>query len=407
MADLKDRLSRRWDSHIAEKFDPPSFWTQDSKGNDFLDIHLPGFKHEEVRIELAPADHIKIEAERIVNENKCIYIDHTFPLPENSDIENILGKFEGEHLHITVPKIVVGENKKEDSQNRNGNGNGSTAEEISKDGEESKNKGENQRKHQQGLDAAMQSRDSNEKGKSNETCRVASFSKKTIEEREEKDSQLQNAIKYLKRNKGDSKGNDFLGIHLPGFKHEEVRIGVASADHIKIEGERIVNESKCIYIDHTFPLPENSDIENILGKFEGEHLQITVPKIVVEENKEEDSENRNGNGNGNGSTAEEISQDDEESKNNGENQRKHQQGLDAAIQSRDSNKKGKSNETCRVVSFSKETIKKREEKDRQLQNAIKYLERNKGVLLSVIISFWIGVWVSKHRIESPVKSDSR
>ena len=175
---------------------------------------------------------------------------------------------------------------------------------------------------------------------------------------------------------------------------------LASADHIKIEGERIVNENKCIYIDHTFPLPENSDIENILGKFEEEHLHITVPKIVVEENKEEDSENRDGNGNG--SNAEEISQDEEESKNNGENnQRKHQQGLDAAIQSRASNKKGKSNETRRVVSFSKETINRREEKDSQLQNAIKYLKRNKGVVLSVIISFWIGVWVSKPRSSCP------
>ncbi|OMO92706.1 hypothetical protein CCACVL1_06781 [Corchorus capsularis] len=93
MANLKES-SRRWPSHTAEKFVPTSFWTEDDKPNDVLHIHLPGFKHDEVRIELPSDGHIKIEGERIVNESKCIYIDQTFPLPENPDVDNIVGKFE-------------------------------------------------------------------------------------------------------------------------------------------------------------------------------------------------------------------------------------------------------------------------------------------------------------------------
>ncbi|XVF54266.1 hypothetical protein PTKIN_Ptkin05aG0166800 [Pterospermum kingtungense] len=184
MASLGDRWSRRWGSHIAELFHPPSSWTQDAEGNDLLHIFLPGFKPEEVRIELASAGLLKIEGERIVNENKCIYIDHTFPLPENYDIENIVGKFEGERLQITVPKIVTEEENKQQDSEIIGNGKGndsSTAEEISQQQDEE---------------------DGNKKGKSNEMCRVASFGEETIKKWEEKDNPLKITIKYLKRNKG-------------------------------------------------------------------------------------------------------------------------------------------------------------------------------------------------------------
>ncbi|XWS48065.1 hypothetical protein CRYUN_Cryun13aG0040400 [Craigia yunnanensis] len=205
MANLRDRWSQRWPSHIAEKFVPTSFWTLDAKGNYFLDIHLPGFKHEEVRIEPASAGHIKIEGERIVNENKCIYIDHTFPLPENSDTKNIVGKFEGDHLHITVPKIIVEENKEEGSENI-GNGNSTNAEESSQEEEEeeSNNNGENQTKHEQGHGAAIwKGHVGNKKGMSrDQSCRVASFPEKMIKKWEENDSPLEITIKCLTRNKG-------------------------------------------------------------------------------------------------------------------------------------------------------------------------------------------------------------
>ncbi|KAE8730725.1 hypothetical protein F3Y22_tig00002889pilonHSYRG00015 [Hibiscus syriacus] len=107
MSNARDRLSQRWPSHIAEKFVPTSYWTEDSEGNYLLDIDLPGFEHDEVRIEQESAGYIKVEGERIPDENRCIYIDQTFRLPENSDTENILGNFDGQHLCITVPKKII------------------------------------------------------------------------------------------------------------------------------------------------------------------------------------------------------------------------------------------------------------------------------------------------------------
>ncbi|XVE56996.1 hypothetical protein DITRI_Ditri04bG0056100 [Diplodiscus trichospermus] len=174
MANLEDRWSRRWPSHTAEKFVPTSFWTQDDEDNHVLDIDLPGFKHEEVRIELASDDHIKIEGERIVNENKCIYMDQTFKIPKNTDINNIGGKFEGERLLITFPKIIE-ENKQEDS-GIIGNGNTSNNVEESSHEEEEEKETNNNHENQTEL------RDRNTKRKSS-------------------DSPLETAIKCLGRNK--------------------------------------------------------------------------------------------------------------------------------------------------------------------------------------------------------------
>ncbi|KAK8692941.1 hypothetical protein V6N13_070542 [Hibiscus sabdariffa] len=178
MANAGDRRSQRWSSHIAEKFVPTSYWTVDSEGNYLLDIDLPGFKHEEVRIEQETAGYIKVEGERIPNENKCIYIDQTFRLPENSDTENILGKFDGQHLFITVPKKITVN---------------ATADQSSQE-EEDDHKDER-------IPRENETKDEAEKGikssSSDETCRVPSSKKP-----EGKEGLLSIVINGVKRNKG-------------------------------------------------------------------------------------------------------------------------------------------------------------------------------------------------------------
>ncbi|XP_021285693.1 18.2 kDa class I heat shock protein-like [Herrania umbratica] len=129
MANLGDL--RRSANRIAEKFVPTSDWTQDAKGN-YLFVDLPGFKKEELRLELTSTGHINISGERAVDENKSIYFVETLALPENSDTDNISGNFDGDFLHVTVPRRpVVEENKQEDDEiTRNENGN-PTAEKTS------------------------------------------------------------------------------------------------------------------------------------------------------------------------------------------------------------------------------------------------------------------------------------
>ncbi|PPD81471.1 hypothetical protein GOBAR_DD21589 [Gossypium barbadense] len=113
MADSKGSWSQRWPSHTVERVFPSwGDWTLDSDGNYRLDIDLPGFAQHEVKIRPDSDGSIRLEAETIVDESKCKYIDQTIQLPENSDIVNLYGRFRGQVLTITVPKKVNADDQK-------------------------------------------------------------------------------------------------------------------------------------------------------------------------------------------------------------------------------------------------------------------------------------------------------
>ncbi|XVF54264.1 hypothetical protein PTKIN_Ptkin05aG0166500 [Pterospermum kingtungense] len=191
MANLGD--GRQW--LIRAEFVPASDWSQDANAN-YLFLHLPGFKKEELRLELASTGHVIISGERIVNDNKSIYFHQSFALPENANMDKISGKFDGDFLHVTVPRrSAVEENKQQQIRNENhGNGIGDTSL-----NEETNRHGENPSKHEE-----QHGNHAQHQGEmiSNETYRVASFPKETIKNREKEDGSIEMANKFLKKNKG-------------------------------------------------------------------------------------------------------------------------------------------------------------------------------------------------------------
>ncbi|XP_062114970.1 inactive protein RESTRICTED TEV MOVEMENT 2-like [Humulus lupulus] len=82
---------------------PYSDWTEDSDGH-YLLVDLPDFNKEQVKIQVVNDGQIKIYGERKVNENKYIRFNQTFKAPQNSDLDGITANFDGEILHLTVPK---------------------------------------------------------------------------------------------------------------------------------------------------------------------------------------------------------------------------------------------------------------------------------------------------------------
>ncbi|KAK6924966.1 Alpha crystallin/Hsp20 domain [Dillenia turbinata] len=89
-----------------EQLEPPSGWTYDSNFY-YLLLDLPGFKNDEVKIEVDEAGYMKVSGERQYGENKFIGLDKTYKLPENIDMEGISGRFENDMLYvITIPKRV-------------------------------------------------------------------------------------------------------------------------------------------------------------------------------------------------------------------------------------------------------------------------------------------------------------
>ncbi|KAM7479983.1 hypothetical protein LguiA_028196 [Lonicera macranthoides] len=93
-------------SLVFVEFEPPSGWTEDPTSH-YLLVDLPEFKMEEVKLQVDNQDQIIVSGERKVAENKYARFEQKFRVPENSDIANVTGKFEGELLYVTVPKKKI------------------------------------------------------------------------------------------------------------------------------------------------------------------------------------------------------------------------------------------------------------------------------------------------------------
>ncbi|KAL8123532.1 uncharacterized protein LOC141717704 [Apium graveolens] len=90
---------------MLEELVPPSGWSQDSDSH-YLVLDLPGFKKEEVRLQVNNRGEIITSGERQTVGNKLVIrFLQNFKIPENSITEKITGKFEGEVLYVTIPKL--------------------------------------------------------------------------------------------------------------------------------------------------------------------------------------------------------------------------------------------------------------------------------------------------------------
>ncbi|PIA62528.1 hypothetical protein AQUCO_00200500v1 [Aquilegia coerulea] len=91
---------------VYEDFPPSSDWTHDSNCHVLL-IDLPGFKREELKVRVDNLRKVTVSGERQVSENKYSRFKQIYELPEDSDIDNISGRFDGGLLFIIIPKKKV------------------------------------------------------------------------------------------------------------------------------------------------------------------------------------------------------------------------------------------------------------------------------------------------------------
>ncbi|XP_011015283.1 PREDICTED: inactive protein RESTRICTED TEV MOVEMENT 2-like [Populus euphratica] len=158
----------------------------------------------------------------------------------------------------------------------------------------------------------------------------------------------------------------YLLVDLPDFKKEEVKLRVDDYGQIVVSGERLVNNnSKVIYFEQTFKLPENSDADKITGKFDGEILFVTVPK-QEETSVEPEYQNT--------ATATAISD---------ENRKRLEE-------------KG-SMDSYRLLS---RKYWRQEDEATPLEKAFEMIKKNKGILLTAVIAFSLGIIVTHHKLES-------
>ncbi|XP_076947606.1 uncharacterized protein LOC143619601 [Bidens hawaiensis] len=95
---------------VFEEFVPPSDWTEDSTCH-YLLVDLPGFRKQELKLQVDKGTHILVSGVRQATENRYKRFEQSFELPKDANTEKITGKFDGEILYISVPKKVEQQHK--------------------------------------------------------------------------------------------------------------------------------------------------------------------------------------------------------------------------------------------------------------------------------------------------------
>ncbi|MCE3216773.1 hypothetical protein HAX54_007989 [Datura stramonium] len=94
-------------TQVYEDFVPSTKLVQEEH-SDTLHLTLPGFKKEQLRVQLTKTGILKISGETPVGTpNKWLRFQKEFPVAENCDKSKISAKFENGILHVKQPKLVA------------------------------------------------------------------------------------------------------------------------------------------------------------------------------------------------------------------------------------------------------------------------------------------------------------
>ncbi|URE25316.1 Hsp20/alpha crystallin family [Musa troglodytarum] len=78
--------------------------------SDGILIHLPGFKREQVKVQIDNHGTLRTSGERPLDAKQWSRFWKDFQLPDNCKVNDVRAKFEDEMLQVHIPKLVVGGN---------------------------------------------------------------------------------------------------------------------------------------------------------------------------------------------------------------------------------------------------------------------------------------------------------
>ncbi|XP_028795043.1 inactive protein RESTRICTED TEV MOVEMENT 2 [Neltuma alba] len=181
----------------------------------------------------------------------------------------------------------------------------------------------------------------------------------------------------------DSTGH-YLLVDLPGFKKEEVKLQVEGSGYITVRGERQVNEVKRVRFELVFPVPNDSDTDKIAGKFDNEILYVTITKRAAQRNTETEPAKP-----ANGSVRRQEENHKREQPSSDNQRRDHNREQDRHM------KGERRNEINHVGGFPEDLVRKWGKEPTILENAVKVLRQNKGIVITAVVAFSLGLLVSR------------
>ncbi|XP_015900296.3 inactive protein RESTRICTED TEV MOVEMENT 2 [Ziziphus jujuba] len=88
-----------------EDFEPFCQWKRDNE-RDILEVHLEGFKKEQLRVQFNNSGILTITGEKPIDETKCSRFKKEINIAKDSDSNKIRAKLSRGVLLITIPKIT-------------------------------------------------------------------------------------------------------------------------------------------------------------------------------------------------------------------------------------------------------------------------------------------------------------
>ncbi|XP_074571212.1 uncharacterized protein LOC141827788 [Curcuma longa] len=83
----------------SDNFEPSSEWVHE-EGFRTLLVHLPGFKREQIKVQISNTGHINISGERPLEGRRRSKFIKQYPLPEHCKVAETRAKFENEALQV-------------------------------------------------------------------------------------------------------------------------------------------------------------------------------------------------------------------------------------------------------------------------------------------------------------------
>uniref|UniRef100_A0A803P8U8 SHSP domain-containing protein n=1 Tax=Cannabis sativa TaxID=3483 RepID=A0A803P8U8_CANSA len=181
-------------------------------------------------------------------------------------------------------------------------------------------------------------------------------------------------------------GGHYLLVDLPDFKKEQVKIQVVNNGQIKIYGERKVNENKYIRFNQTFKAPQESDLDGITAKFDGEILYLTVPKKkVLDPSHENNDQNLHQKSTG----------EKEKKKDHHDGINHHNKDQKEEKEHQKTKTEGEKEASKSPLYFPDESIRRWERETNYLKSAMGMLNKNKALVVTAILAFSLGMFITR------------
>ncbi|XP_054817659.1 inactive protein RESTRICTED TEV MOVEMENT 2-like [Prosopis cineraria] len=93
-------------NRVYEDFQPPHDWVRDEQSETLI-LQLEGFSRSQLKVQISAMRRIRVSGERQIEGNIWRRFYSEFPVPQDSDTNNIGAKFERGTLYVRFPKLIT------------------------------------------------------------------------------------------------------------------------------------------------------------------------------------------------------------------------------------------------------------------------------------------------------------